>query len=660
MANRTTKITYGKRRHSLFPSFSVLRDSDSASKSKKDKSTSRGSTITLSAFHDSKSKDNRSSHHDDSIDEMVSYLLDDTTVEQLREDPGKRLSQISVPNELSSISPHIASPDDKGLPQLPNLIFNGDDAWAMRSTPVVIAIGSFNEIQFNSSFDELNSIPPSIAKHPSNHLRKSSAPPIPRKSSKRKSARSKSIVSSPRKMSISQPISQTTKGLVTSISTPVLLNAPEFSTTASSNHNDINRKVEAMLAATAKLKPSSSDNGLLHGSLVSNKPRRMKDTKVIVKVKTAINDRWKARQSRKAHDSVRDDKLLDPSINGRPSSQDDLPPTLPALNIVEVRLNEGQNFRKREKIQKLTGHGNVARKALADEGRSLRSRPSLDDPFSERPCSSQRRTPTGFEQWGLREDMSLDLVRDEVPEVPSLPRSYTDLPQIKRSMHSTTAYDKDFDDLLSSSPDAQSTPRIRLEPSFEENGKRTLKHPELPAIDPVKRMSSQITGLHLEADPYFCKRMKKHPSPSKAELEQFEQLFSQQHPELFLPEYSNNGDEIVPTAIGHSSTAPALALKDPNQKMAELDNLKTDYACERSQAVALNRSTDSMPDFSRRAKIRRFSLMPRFSDTSSNQGTHTKRDSWQYPGRKEYASDSEMDIDELQMDESAYRIGTKR
>ena len=51
----------------------------------------------------------------------------------------------------------------------------------------------------------------------------------------------------------------------------------------------------------------------------------------------------------------------------------------------------GDNF-KNPKIYPLTGHGNVRRKPLTDDGKSLRSRKSTDhpdDPFSERPHSSK-------------------------------------------------------------------------------------------------------------------------------------------------------------------------------------------------------------------------------------------------------------------------------
>lgn len=61
------------------------------------------------------------------------------------------------------------------------------------------------------------------------------------------------------------------------------------------------------------------------------------------------------------------------------------------LKLLDANASVGENFNN-PKIYTLTGHGNVRRKPLADDGKSLRSRKSNDhpdDPFSERPQSSK-------------------------------------------------------------------------------------------------------------------------------------------------------------------------------------------------------------------------------------------------------------------------------
>ncbi len=126
---------------------------------------------------------------EDSIEEMASMLLDDTTMNQLNTntEPGRRLSQMAAAEAYNA--GRIELGDSKALPQLPKLVFNGDDAWAMKTAPVVTAAGSSNQMTFNGDME------PSIGQistQTGNHSRKGSAPTIPRKSSKRKSARPKS------------------------------------------------------------------------------------------------------------------------------------------------------------------------------------------------------------------------------------------------------------------------------------------------------------------------------------------------------------------------------------------------------------------------------------------------------------------------------------
>lgn len=354
------------------------------------------------------------------------------------------------------------------------------------------------------------------------------------------------------------------------------------------------------------------------------------------------------------------------------------------LTATILSLLIGKNLAGHIKLQRITGHGNISRKPIADEGRSLRSRKSFDDPFSERPCSSQRRTPRP------RDDTSLEIVRETVSEVPALPRSYTELPTMKTA-HSTTGYETDFDLLLSSSPDAQSTPRIRLEPSYEESGRKTLKqvpadtrsvfdpdnslmaytveadallandkNTDTSAIDPIKRKSSQLRSSKLEVQPVHTKRMKKHPSPSKADLEKFEQMFLRDYPDLLRTDELGNA-EVVPTALGDASTIPILAPLNSNQRIVELHQPEKGQASEVSQTMNLTRAASSIPAFPRRPEHNRFSLMPKMSDKMASQ-SRPKRESYQHPVRKDYDrdSDDDMDIDELQADASAYNIRMKR
>lgn len=103
----------------------------------------------------------------------------------------------------------------------------------------------------------------------------------------------------------------------------------------------VNKQIEAMLAATKALKPSH-DNTLFQGPYVPVKKRRLKDNKVFTKVKTAINDRLQAKNSKKRHDSSRDDSLLEHSSSMSQTPDVSFAPS-PTVSSVERRLNEGED-----------------------------------------------------------------------------------------------------------------------------------------------------------------------------------------------------------------------------------------------------------------------------------------------------------------------------
>jgi hypothetical protein len=62
---------------------------------------------------------------------------------------------------------------------------------------------------------------------------------------------------------------------------------------------------------------------------------------MLTKVKSAINDRLQIRGSRR-RDSIRDDKLLDRSLNELQDFEDSASASIAALSAVEIRMNEGQ------------------------------------------------------------------------------------------------------------------------------------------------------------------------------------------------------------------------------------------------------------------------------------------------------------------------------
>ncbi|KAL2073756.1 hypothetical protein VTL71DRAFT_11082 [Oculimacula yallundae] len=625
--------TYGKKKRGLLSSFSVLRDSDNIpSKSKKDKTNQRGSlALSTPVFQDSNyNKESPSNHHDDSIEEMASMLLDDTNMDQLRPEGGKRMSQTAASKAMPGY-PRTESQDGKSLPQLPQLTFNGDDAWAMRLAPAQTAAGMTNQVEFS----EDDAQPANFLNRLSAQTRKSSAPVIPRKSSKRRSGRPKSTAGhsqlhahSGDRRSIANPSGQTLNAIASS-SQPSGQSQPKGTGFVAA---DINGKIEAMISATKALKPGS-EGTVLHGPLAPGKKRHLVGNKVLTKMKTAINDRLGGKGARK-RDSMINDRLLDPAVNEVQDFEEDTLASGGAATALELRMNE--------EPENIYTHWSW-------------SSDHSDDPFSEGPQSSSiTRTPTRFEN-RLRDDSSNGQGSETLLDLPS--SSHT--PRRREKKIRTSVYDNVFDDFLSSSPLAHSTPRIRLEPTFEEDGTKLLKsvsadshslfdidqmdidsspkEKSSSSLEPAKRKDSNVKDYGVRR--HSSKRVKKHPSPSKAELEQFERAMIQ-----FLPAGPSQSfaplDDLFPA---RASLAPntALASRDPNKKIQgnkrhgmKLESLK---------------SSGSLPTLSH----------PQMSVSTFPRQTINSADGARLFMTHNNLADK-MDIDELQWDDTMYNIGMKR
>jgi hypothetical protein len=201
--------------------------------------------------------------------------------------------------------------------------------------------------------------------------------------------------------------------------------------------------------------------------------------------------------------------------------------------------------------------------------------------------------------------------------------------------------------------------------------------------DRVKRKSSLLK----ESAPdfrYHSKRTKKHPSPSKAELEGMEK-FLQEHP-LFgtsetlvladadadadadaVEEMAHLREAIVscsndcqpskqtPINVGCLIPASILASKDPNPKIKDTAKLM-----EKRRGIGLfpkphlSRSGSSLPDIPRGPKVQK-SLIPKPIDKANTKPRQDNR----YSLRDEVFNDTAMDIDELQTDDSAFQIVKK-
>ncbi|KAH7266430.1 hypothetical protein B0J15DRAFT_580422, partial [Fusarium solani] len=312
--------------------------------------------------------------------------------------------------------------------------------------------------------------------------------------------------------------------------------------------DDINQKLHAMLAATDALKPSPPRRA----NSSASKLTRMVPAKVFAKVSNAW-DRLHAKSSpqetgtpEKVSHSGQDNDKSGRLERGLTSSPSNMSP----ISTIEIRLNEGDNLNKR-KVQRIVG-GQVSRKPVADDGKSLRSGKSLDDPFSE---GGGWRTPTSFEsrlKKGVNNDQSA---------IPPLP-------------HNPFESEKEFDDsikdrILSTTPVGSSTPRIRVErvSTSSSDQSPTLQAPKLiqkqtslrPAgttlVESVNEARKGWEKAMGGTDAFGSKRVKKHPSPSKEALESLEMAF-RKYTDLKV---SGAGiDDLDELATSFMSTSPSM------------------------------------------------------------------------------------------------------
>lgn len=352
--------------------------------------SSATSLISLSAFHGTNGQSNNppsirpmaENQHDTSMDELASRLLDDSNLSQFQTHQGRRLSQHSIVHVLHRLpdSPR----GQKDLPQLPQLLFNDDDAWALQFQSAQTADSGSNNVGFvgNGSGNS-----PSENIQGQTTKRKSFVPSLPPRSSMRATARerhrkqvtlkaaeaARSRLRHEKKESkkplISSPIPIKSKRPLISSPIPIVRTPPEQTQSsplsmAPSNSNDhqahnndlnassnpivpgqeapidkpldVNGKIQAMLDATEQLK------GKKKGTLLRTPAKKVKNANIFSRVKHALtshrHDYW-----RKPHDSARDDHLLDDELN-QPPELDPEDQFSSSISAVESCVNEGMSL----------------------------------------------------------------------------------------------------------------------------------------------------------------------------------------------------------------------------------------------------------------------------------------------------------------------------
>jgi hypothetical protein len=284
-------------------------------------------------------------------------------------------------------------------------------------------------------------------------------------------------------------------------------------------------------------------------------------------------------------------------------------------------------------------------------------------------------------------NISFDQSDDIISSLPARSRRFKDEPRrLPSARKMGSGFEVDFDALFSSSPVAQSTPRIRLEPTFEENGDKKLRNvpadsrslfdpdssireplsdlgtnPTVPQTTPqrkliVKRNSSQVKDVGLGVKSHMSKRRKKHPSPSKAELEGLEDALAHYSP--CIVSMDANTQEELTLSFGELRTGDSLKSRDKNAPLSQAaKRAKKGNRLGQFGKPMLAAAGSSMAEPARRPVLK--ALKPCMIPKPAGAPTMKRRTESHKFQRLIQTDESAMDTDELQWESTAYHIGMR-
>jgi hypothetical protein len=169
-------------------------------------------------------------------------------------------------------------------------------------------------------------------------------------------------------------------------------------------------------------------------------------------------------------------------------------------------------------------------------------------------------------------------------------------------------------------------------------------------FDAVKRKSSQLKAPSLGIESHQPKKakkypfsgdgeLKKHPSPSKDELDELD---------IAMRQYNSSRP---PTGLGQIPTLSVLTPINPNGQIG---------GWKQSAKGGISRASESMPNITGNRRSRTLSSSDNMATLSNISSVRTKKDHSRQHSKQEYIEDDSMDLDELQLDDPAYDIGMGR
>ncbi|KAI1002505.1 hypothetical protein K3495_g5694 [Podosphaera aphanis] len=591
-------VTYGKKKRSVLNSFYTLRDFESTPKSNQDKVKRQGTnTVESPRSVYSQGKTSPIVHQHNSIEDLASILLDDTSNDDLVEKTigsttinSRAHSSYSQPYPLKEVSRESDLSD-----------FIPNEFEGRKKTKLLITRDSSS----TENFAECSSLSESGI---------SIRPRGSRKSPKRMHRKKKSFL-------------MPSNGQIPDLERSTKLHRTLFKNNSSSptiNLQDLESKcsnqskisaIQTTVTASKNLK--YYDKFLFRDADSSTGKQSTTESGLLTKLKSALHSRKQSSHFRKI-DSRRDAGFLDSDMDEL-TSYKDKPLHAPVENYIssteETEMIEDENI-KTSKKHSLKNHKTFKKNVRVDSGLFPKNRKSVHDQIATR--------STSFNE---KNHEILSLISDS-------------------NMAIKESFDADgFTAHFSSSPLAQSTPRSLSIALFDEDENINYSTDSVPLFqtdkkfkimkisdhDPMndfstalmtnKRKGAQEERLKIGSQKQ--KKIKKHPSPSKMELDKLQQA---------MQKISSTDHKLIPDKCSNSTrTEKILAPKDKNTK---IDRQKQP---QRLQTITkLTSSLYVKPGNSR--KLRDMSPKGEIKAHS-----------------KEYM----MDIDELQLENSTSNVGIR-
>ena len=487
------------------------------------------------------------------------------------------------------------------------------------------------------------------------------------------------------KSNISAPIPLDPAGSATG---PSLSRPPTSHTAASTpisttaDAADLSRKISDLMQQAAAQEAQTRRKQAIYAAESAKLSPLERGKNLLSKATRAI----KGRLNNSSNSSERSSKPA--SSRRSPSPESDLPPIYETPEEVRRlrlhrRIAEGENL-SNPKIRQLTGHGHIARKPLpvyeSMRSRSNRSESSLGDPFSDSKALETSPLPKDYSGFDFdfsknknkakampailpttiqTEDGQSGMANQHLPVSHPRPRFSNTISGL--AQHSDTQF-------FSSPPIGHSTPRIRFEPQITTNAEHPTRGELLHSPSVLEFSFEAPSDDPSSSAPSPQPRASEGSSLSVKRKEATDDLRSQQAPatkKVKTDSINSNDDLGLTTRISQLDTADErapLTSKDANFQIVKLRRNMSKARrglsiFDVSKSKAPEESEDDMEKhFRPRASFAKRTSLPRPNSVLFSRGSESRA------GMKRLSAveGDSTDTDELQMNDAAYRVGSKR